>query len=245
MKKLLIAFLLVLSTSIFAQEKPVVSTTLGIDVSNTYLLRGVDYYSSQLADSTSVFNLAPMVMPSVTVNVGDSLFFNILNIDSLISRTDLAGYDELDFTVGYVITDTLGSIVPTVSAYTFPYATDFNYTELAIEYASSNELLHPSLLFITSLGLPVNFNYFKISISHDFTMSRLTISPKLSIGNFVDFNDLNSSLVHADIDLPVSYAINDSFEVHLLVTGSYRIMGYDSTISPFTLNTTLGTSYSF
>jgi len=269
-KRLLTMFLvsLVSSVSAFAEEKSAeersLSYNIGLDVGSTYMWRGYDTYAHKLdaaGTANSIFNFAPGIFPSVTVSANSGLSFNIWGARSLVARTlkegELNAYDEIDFTGTYTVADKSGTFSSSLIAYAYPtasYASGAsvsapNYGELVFSYTAPF-VLNPFVAVAASLG-PTNgseYEYGSVGVSYEIAAGSLKISPKLLIGYWHVNSSTSTNKAHVDLNVPFLFAISDNFEIHLGLTGCYRISGFADKIngySPFILAANIGTSVSF
>jgi hypothetical protein len=265
-KRFLIAFVvsLVSSISAFAEDKAVeekkLSYNVGLDVGSTYMWRGFDTFASNLDAhnlSSSAFNFAPGIFPTLTVSADSGLSFNIWGARSLASRTvkegELSGYDEIDFTGTYTVADKSGTFSSSFIAYVFPTAFVNSvalpsYGELVFSYTAP-VILNPFVAVAASLGPTAGeYEYASAGISHEIALGSLKITPKLLFGYWYYNQNVSTNRAHVDLNVPFLLAISESFEVHLGLTGCYRITGFADDIngySPFILAANVGTSFSF
>jgi hypothetical protein len=268
-KRFLLIFIVSLFTwiNLYADDKPAdekkLSYTIGLDIGSTYTWRGSDTYVHKLdAANTpnSVFNFAPGLFPSITVEANSGLSFNIWGARSLLARTlkdgELNAYDEIDFTGTYTIEDKSGIFSSSLIGYMFPtpsYATGItiaypSYAEMVFSYTAP-VILSPFVSIAGSLG-PTGgeYEYASIGISHEIKAGILKITPKLLLGYWYFNKDSSANKVHVDLNVPFLFELSEKLEVHAVLTGCYRLIGFTDDInkySPFILAAAIGTSFKF
>lgn len=244
-------------------EEKKISYSAALDAGSTYLWRGFDAYAGKLVAGNTpgnVFNFAPGLFPSFTVNSTNGLSFNIWGARSVIARSlkdgDLGSIDEIDFTGTYTVEDKSGTFASSIIGYVFPTAsyasgttaTLPSYGELVFSYTAPI-ILSPFVSIAASLGPSGGeYEYASLGISHVFEMGVIKLGPKLLMGYWYMNNSTSNNKLHIDLNVPVIVQITEAFEFHAGLIGSYRAIGFVDNVnkySPFILVASLGTSYSF
>lgn len=246
------------SVGVFAQEPPSdkkLSYNIALDFGSTYLWRGFDTFEGKSTNtSSSVFNFAPSLFPSITVSSADGLSFNIWGSRALVARTAAEGaldtYDEIDLTGSYSVSDKTGSFTASAIAYLFPSTITTpavalpSFGELLFSYTAPWDVLNPTIGLAGDFG-GINSEYGFLSVGHDFEFGIVSFSPKLFFGYWIANGDSSQNKSHLDLLLPFGFKVSDAFEFHAGLTGSYRISGYNTNYSAFILVMNLGASFSF
>jgi len=261
---LILALLLALQSNLVAEDKAAeekkLSYNIGLDLGSTYYWRGYDIYAHKLDAAetpSSVFNFAPGLYPTITVNTTSGFSFNIWGARSLVARTPTEGqlnaYDEVDLTATYAVKDKSGTFSSSLIGYMFPSANKSTpplagYGELVFTYIAPI-ILNPFVTFAASMG-PAGgeYEYAAIGISHELAAGILKVTPKLLFGYWYLNNDSANNKAHIDLNVPFAFVVNETFEFHVLLSGCYRLLGFtDSTnkYSPFILTAGVGASVSF
>ena len=256
---LILAITVFAHASISAEEKVVeekkISYNVAMDFGSTYLWRAFDYYEGHMpADSrNSVFNFAPALFPSITATMSNGLWFNLWANVAMIDReatgANLQVLDSLAFTGAYTVTEKSGTFGALFSGYFFPVAGETgaypSYAEMIFSYTAP-VILNPTTTAVATLG-PTGgeYEYVSLQISHEFKAGIVKFAPKLIAGYWIFNNDPSANKLHVDLNLPLTFVVTDSFEFHVMLTGCYRPIGWNTEYSPFMLVASLGTSYSF
>lgn len=185
------------STQARAQDDLNISVDGALDTYSQYIWRGYN-----LGDKVAV-------QPSLTLGFGESgLSLNIWGSASLQNRSELKGYDELDFTLSYdhTISEESGvGLSVGYIQYTFPSAESGTHSEEFYAGISLDNTAAPSLTAYYDFGLADAW-YITLGVGPEFPLDAEG-KASLSLGGSIGMSDGTGSMGFNDVTFSASVGI--------------------------------------